>query len=129
MLTGLGCRVLSGPSAPYGEHVEHDETGTLYRDHYRVLRDVQRDSSQIIVDLKREFLSYPAKVGWGCVDPATGLQARPSSARHGNLLYAINLCLANHDHHFVDRNLSRTGACSARFVLSFSPSRCRARRC
>ncbi|KAJ3159387.1 vacuolar membrane-associated protein iml1 [Geranomyces michiganensis] len=98
-----------------GEHsvpVLMDSAGRPYRDFYKVVVDweTRSDWGQVLVPLKREFISFQRDVlQQPSADGSTVLAGANSPASEGNLLEAINLALNPFDRHYIDRDLSRTG--------------------
>ena len=76
-----------------------------------------KDWNDIVLELKKAFISYPMEVGWNS-------HRFPSTAEYGNILEAINTALNMLQLHYMDRDLKRSGnsivlvsAGSGRFVV------------
>ncbi|KAI8588635.1 hypothetical protein BDZ88DRAFT_498667 [Geranomyces variabilis] len=102
----------NAPSSERSVPVLIDSSGRPYRDFYKVVVDweTRSDWGQVLVPLKREFISFQRDVlQQPSVDGSTILAGANSPASEGNMLEAINLALNPFDRHYIDRDLSRTG--------------------
>ncbi|KAJ3174415.1 vacuolar membrane-associated protein iml1 [Geranomyces variabilis] len=102
----------NAPSSERSVPVLIDSAGRPYRDFYKVVVDweTRSDWGQVLVPLKREFISFQRDVlQQSSVDGSTILAGANSPASEGNMLEAINLALNPFDRHYIDRDLSRTG--------------------
>ncbi|KAJ3011603.1 vacuolar membrane-associated protein iml1, partial [Thoreauomyces humboldtii] len=89
-----------------------DAAGRHYRDFFKVVVDweTRSDWSQVLIPLKKEFISFQRDVlQQPGGDGSTILAGANSPASDGNILEAINLALNPFDRHYIDRDLSRTG--------------------
>jgi Vacuolar membrane-associated protein Iml1, N-terminal domain/IML1 N-terminal double psi beta barrel domain len=101
-------------SIPAQNVLQRDQYGRLYQDHYKqvynasdLLRDDKWDT--VIATLKREFNQYSSALKWSRFHSQMGFYGTASTAAHGNLLEAMNLCLTVFDKHYIDREINRMG--------------------
>ncbi|KAI8922182.1 hypothetical protein DFJ77DRAFT_425692, partial [Powellomyces hirtus] len=110
-----GSSLFEDRTAPDTDHsisILTDASGRPYRDFYKVVVDweTRSDWSQVLIPLKKEFISFQRDVlQQPSVDGSTILAGANSTASEGNVLEAINLALNPFDRHYIDRDLSRTG--------------------
>jgi len=87
---------------------QKDVDGRLYEDHFKVVieNETNADWSSLVHKIKKEFLAYPAEVGWTL---SSEICKVPSTAAQGNILEAINTTLNLLQLHYMDRDLHRSG--------------------
>ncbi|CAK4081491.1 unnamed protein product [Aphanomyces euteiches] len=105
----------------YSPAIVQDDDGRWFEDFYKVISygKATLDMSAELISLKAEVNAFPHLCGWelgASTLTCKGGNGRPSSAKEGNVLEAINLVLNIYEKHYLDRDLNLSGQNLALFT-------------
>ncbi|KAL7753413.1 vacuolar membrane-associated protein iml1 [Sorochytrium milnesiophthora] len=102
-----------GHAGPAADHSMTSKAGTVYKDFYKVIVDLETRSDwmSVLPVLKREFNIFQRDILQQSVDGVVVIRGQVAPASQGNILEAVNLALHPYDRQHVDRDLHlvRTG--------------------